>query len=47
MNVLELRDGTELMTFPHEVPKKPENLDNMRRNYEREFAYKRRQEVER
>jgi len=25
MNVLELRDGTELMTFPYEVPKKPEN----------------------
>ena len=25
MNVLELRDGTELMTFLHEVPKKPEN----------------------
>jgi len=25
MNVLELRDGTELLTFPHEVPKKPEN----------------------
>jgi len=25
MNVMELRDGTELLTFPHEVPKKPEN----------------------
>ena len=25
MNVLELRDGTELLMFPHEVPKKPEN----------------------
>ena len=25
MNVLELRDVTELLTFPHEVPKKPEN----------------------
>lgn len=25
MNVLELRDVTELLTFPHEVPKKPDN----------------------
>lgn len=25
MNVLELRDGTELLTFPQEVPKKPDN----------------------
>ena len=25
MNVMELRDGTELLTFPHEVPKKPDN----------------------
>ena len=25
MNVLELRDGTELLTFPQEMPKKPDN----------------------
>ena len=25
MNVMELRDGTELLAFQHEVPKKPDN----------------------